>query len=131
MTIEEIKNAEYIPQPDKALFIKMIGNYISEEEREFFEKMAYKEEFECVASVDVIMDEDSNEEEIYILHQGIEEYEAGRGHEGNRVKKHVTGWNLSVFLQQDLFPLLGKHITILEWLRERNYKGINYNGSQD
>lgn len=127
---KEIFEEELWPE-DKALFASMKGQNSTSQEKEFFEKMEWKEKHENVATVDIILSEDTNDDELYIVRQGDAEYKAGRGHKGHRRPIAVDGWCLAVFLQQDLFPLLDRHVTVLEWLREHNFAGINYEGSLD
>ena len=47
---------------DEDLFTSMIGHYVSDKERTFFEKMRYKMEYEIAPSNDLIMFEEDNED---------------------------------------------------------------------
>ena len=102
---------------DEDLFTSMIGHYVSDKERTFFEKMRYKMEYEIDPSNDLIMFEEDNEDHIYILRCVYEEI----------IIVHVM--TLSEALNANLKELgfLKSDITLLEWLRGRDYEGIRYN----
>lgn len=59
---------------DKKLFDSMIGHYQSENEREFFEKQRYKQEYVMTSSNDLLLHEDNNQDGIYIVRCWYEEY---------------------------------------------------------
>lgn len=106
----------------------MIGHYVSDKERTFFEKMRYKMEYEIAPSNDLIMFEEDNEDHIYILRCVYEEIIIGHGIKGNYDEEfHVM--TLSEALNANLKELgfLKSDITLLEWLRGRDYEGIRYN----
>jgi hypothetical protein len=62
---------------DIALFDSMVGHYQSDNEREFFEKQRYKEEYVVTISNDLVLHEDNNEDKIYIVRCWFCEYVVG------------------------------------------------------
>lgn len=114
---------------DEALFSSMEGYYTTPEEENFFRNMQYKEEYEPALSNDLIVSEKDNDDQIYLVRVEYEEYLVGRGtDEENEV--HLM--SLSEALSQDLHELgLGRHLTLLQWLRLRNYKGVMYDHNYD
>ena len=120
---------EFFPVKDRELYNKMQGQFLSEEEQTFFDEMVCKELYDCpISTFDVIMHEDDNDEHLYIQKEYNSEYVVGRFFEnGKCVALDEHPLCLAELVDTDLFPLLGRHITVLEWLRARTYCGINYN----
>lgn len=113
---------------DEELFSSMEGHYISSNEKVFFEKMKYKMEYEIASSNDLIMFEEDNEDHIYIVRCVYEEIIVGHGIKDNYDEEfHVM--TLAEALNANLKNLgfLERDITLLEWLRERDYEGVRYN----
>ena len=123
-----IKN-ELWPE-DKALFDSMIGHYQSDNEREFFEKQRYKQENVITISNDLLLHEDNNEDKIYIVRCWFDEYVIG-GEGYKHGEEHYM--NLSEALNANLkeIGVLNRDITLFQWLRERDYKGVEYNHNFD
>lgn len=128
---------------DVKLFEEMKEHYTSKEERLFFEKMKLKMEYECAPSGDDIMIGRDNEDGMYICRLDQDEFVMGH-YTGEKVHVPAHGlWlehdshhyveyhamNLSEAMSHNLKDIIGKDITLLEWLRERNYYGIEYNGN--
>jgi hypothetical protein len=121
-------NNEYLPVEDRKLYEKMNGHFVSEKERMFFDEMICKELYDCPMSVfDVIMSESDNEERIFIQKEYNSEYVIGRFLDED---KYTVIDNrplcLSELISTDLFTLLNTHITVLEWLRKRDFAGVRY-----
>ncbi len=114
---------------DIALFRRMEGNYQSDREREFFEKLKYKEENVLTVSNDLLMSEYDNEDKIYIVREEYSEFVVGR--EDILEEQHYM--NLSETLSANLREtgLLDRDITLFQWLRERDYKGVMYDHNYD
>lgn len=113
---------------DFKLFANMEGHYISDNEKAFFEKMKFKMENEIAPSNDLIMFEEDNDEHIYIVRCIYDEFIVGHGTKSHYDEEyHVM--NLSEALNSNLKKLgfIDRDITLLEWLRERDYEGIRYN----
>ena len=64
--MENNKKTELVPK-DRKFFDRLGDAFASEEEKNFFEKMKYKLEFEPAMSNDLIMSEHDNEDGIYIV----------------------------------------------------------------
>lgn len=115
---------------DKKLFDSMIGHYQSENEREFFEKQRYKQEYVMTSSNDLLLHEDNNKDRIYIVRCWYEEYVVGgllykQGEEHFMTLKETLDANLKEI------GILDRDITLLQWLRERDYKGVEYDHNYD
>lgn len=111
---------------DQILFAQMEGHYQSENERIFFETMKYKEEYELATMNDLLMTEEDNDEDLYFIRIYADEYEIGIG----ATKNHFL--SLAEALAMPLSEI-GKttELTFGEWLKQRDYKGINYEGNVD
>lgn len=120
---------EELTAADRELFSKHIAPDVNIIEREFFEKMKEKEEGEFAPSADLIMSECDNDDEIYIIRYFFDEYKIGKGKPGNRHPENIYAYNLAEAINADLFSLLGRHVKLIDWLREINFKGINFNGN--
>lgn len=119
---------EQVPEIDRELFIKMKTDSITKNESIFFEKMEYKELYEYPISLfDVILSENDNEQGLYFVKCYCCEYLIGINNSTVMFELSCIPDSLSEALDTDLFPLLNKHITLLEWFRQRDYKGLNYN----
>jgi len=119
---------EHLPKEDKDLYEQMQGNCISDKEKEFFDEMICKEIYDHpVSTFDVFVHEDSNMERLYIQKQYICEYVIGRfKDDGSYEGMDYVPTCLAELMVTDLYPLLGRHISVLEWLREKNYECVRY-----
>ncbi len=115
---------------DAELFASMKDNYQSENEREFFEKMLYKQQWECSFSHDLLLSERDNEDEIYIVRCYFDEYIVGKN---GKAADEVYVQNLIDALNLNLkkIGVLDEDITLFQWLRRRDYAGINYDNDFD
>lgn len=115
---------------DKQLFTTMETNSISKEEYNFFQNMYYKETCEISLSNDLIMSEDDNTDNIYIVREIYEEYVIGYA---SHPEKEVHVMNLTEALNIKLsdIGLENNNMTLLQWLGSINYKGITYNHNYD
>ena len=105
----------------------MKTQFISENEKQFFEKMILKEIYEYpVSTFDVIMSEEDNDDGLYIVKCYDSEYVIGKN-DGNVAERlSFVPQSLKEALDIDLYPLIGVHKNLLHWLRARDYKGVNY-----
>ncbi len=115
---------------DAELFASMKDNYQSKNEREFFEKMLYKQQWECSFSRDFLLPWRDNEEGIYIIRCYFDEYIVGKY---EKATNEVYVQNLVDALNLNLreIGILDEDITLFEWLRRRDYAGINYDNDHD
>ena len=114
-----------LSQEDVQLFASMEGHYLSEEERVFFETMKYKEEYELAPMNDLLLVEADNEDNLYFIRIYAEEYEVGLG----ATKKHFQSLKEALETELSKIGMPAEYGTFGEWLRQRNYKGINYDGN--
>jgi hypothetical protein len=114
---------------DVLLFDEMLAKTLQPSERTFFEMMKQKEEGEFAPSADVIIDEHDNPTELYLIRYYYSEYKIGRGLPNHRCSEAIYNDTLADTLKADLLPLLGQHITLLEWLRENDFQWIDYFGN--
>ena len=122
----------YIPPIDEQLFAEMKGKYVSETERLFFEKMQEKEEQETTLSNDVILSEYENEDELYIVREISYKYILGKGKPENRKSEyHVNSLYDALHTNLKDICLIEENLTLIDWLRKRNYEGIQYDGNND
>ncbi len=113
-------------------FENAIQNASTPNEKEFFEKLRYKELNETAASNDILMNEADNEDGLYILRVGSDGIIIGRNISDpleSSTPEEFAGIFLA--LQQDISQFVGRNITLIEWLRERDFKGIKYNQNND
>ncbi len=120
---------EELAAEDVALFKRALPKAITSKEREFLEKMHDKETGEFAAEADRLMSEHDNTDELYIIRYYFTDYRIGRGLVGRRCSECIYLDSLAKALAADLHPLLGRHVTLLDWLRERDFQGINYQGN--
>ena len=119
-------------EEDILLFDRMIDNYVSENEKEFFETQKYKQEYVPTGMNDLVMHETSNPDHIYIVRVGFSEYIVGHGI-ANKYDEELHTMCLSEALDANLGKLgfINRDISLLDWLRERDYKGVEYNCNYD
>lgn len=114
---------------DAALFEKMAVQYQSEEERTFFKKLHFKEENVLTVSHDLILHEDNNEDGLYFVRCEYEEYIVGQTQVLE--EQHVMCLADALSLNLKEVGLLDKDMTFFDWLRKRNYKGVEYEHNYD
>ncbi len=115
---------------DNELFARMKDNYQSDNEREFFEKLLYKQQWEDSLSNDLLLSENDNDDEIYIVREYCSEYVVGRFGKGYG-EEHVMNLSEALNLNLKEIGALDEDITLFEWLRRRDYAGIDYNNDFD
>lgn len=113
-------------------FDSAIKNAVSPKEKEFFERLRYKVLNETAASNDVLLKDDENEDAIYIMRVGTDDIMIGH-HLTVPGKKHevIELAGVCFAMTYDLFDFLGYHITLQDWLRKRDYRGIRYDRNND
>jgi hypothetical protein len=114
-----------LSKEDVQLFAAMADHYQSEEERIFFETMKYKEEYELAPMHDLLLVEADNEDDLYFIRIYADEYEVGLG----ATKKHFQSLKEALEMRLSDIDMPAEFGTFGEWLRKRNYKGINYDGN--
>ena len=117
---------------DVSLFKHMEGKYISNEEKEFFERMKFKIESELAPANDLIMSNRNNDDGIYIVRCYDYEFRIGC-HVGEEYKEEIYAMDFHDALYVNLREcgFIDEDLTLLEWLRKRNYNGVEYNHNFD
>lgn len=116
---------------DRKMCELLIENPTSENEGIFFKEILKKETEEISVSGDLLMSESDNDIGIYILRENYDEYRVGVAKAGTEFPEiHLDGIGelLSLNLMQIGVP---DNISIMEWLRMIDYKGINYKANAD
>lgn len=122
----EIQN-ELWPE-DQELFEKMKDNYISDDEKKFFETLHERQETQLAVAGDFYMLPEDNEERIGLMRCEYEEWILYVLEN----KKQIHVMNLSECLNVKLLDLgIDKNISIFQWLRAINYKGVRYDYNMD
>ena len=117
---------------DARLFAFMKGKYQSVNEENFFKNMQYKQEYEVTALNDLIVSEYENDDEIYIVRMYYEEYVVGHGIDSDGAQEeHVMCLSDALSLNLKDLGFIDRDITLLQWLRERDYDVVNYERNYD
>lgn len=87
-------------------------------------------EEDVTISNDLLLHEDNNEDRIYIVRCWFDEYVIG-GESYKHGEEHYM--NLSEALNANLkeIGVLDRDITLFQWLRERDYEGVEYDHNFD
>ena len=117
---------------DANIFNEMEGKYVSKEEKEFFERMKFKIECEPAPANDLIMSNRNNEDGIYIVRCYDYEFRIGC-HVAEEYKEEFYAMDFHDALNVNLRScgFIEEDLSLLEWLRRRNYKGVEYNHNFD
>lgn len=126
------KNNHIVPQEDRDMFETMKGQYVSSNEENFFKNIQYKEECEITGLNDLLVSEYENNDEIYIVRQYYEEYLVGHGigNDGAQ-EEHVMTLSEALALNLKELGFIDRDITLLDWLRETDYRYVKYNRNYD
>lgn len=113
-------------EEDVKFFADMDGNYISQEEKKFFETLKYRQERDLTLCNDPLIGAQSNEDKIFLLRLYYDEYIIGHYYDYGKWNE-VHTMNLYEVLNVNLNDIgCGKKMTLMEWLRNNNYRYINY-----
>ena len=117
---------------DAKLFASMKEGSLTSNEANFFKIMQYKQEYEVTALNDLLVSEYENDDEIYLIRMNYDEYVIGHGIGTNGAEEvHVMNLSeaLAVYFKTEGF--LDRDITLWQWLREKDYKIVNYGRNYD
>ncbi len=113
-------------------FDAAIKGSVSKSEKEFFEKLRHKILHETAFSNDVLLKDDENDDAIYIMRVGTDDIMVGHNLTVNGSEHEAVELAGVCFaMSYDLYDFLGYHITLQEWLRKRDYRGIRYDRNND
>lgn len=121
--------ANKLVKEDAELFEFIKSHYQSENEKEFFEKLRYKQENVLTVANDLILSERNNDDGLYIVRCIFEEYIVGQ--EDVTKEQHVMCLYDALNLNLKATGLLDRDITLFQWLRERDYAGVEYDHNYD
>ncbi len=121
--------ANKLVKEDAELFEFMKSHYQSENEKEFFERLRYKQEYVLTVANDLILSERNNDDGLYIVRCIFEEYIVGQ--EDVTEEQHVMCLYDALNLNLKATGLLDRDITLFQWLRERDYAGVEYDHNYD
>lgn len=121
--------ANKLVKEDAELFEFIKSHYQSENEKEFFEKLRYKQENVLTVANDLILSERNNDDGLYIVRCIFEEYIVGQ--EDVTEEQHVMCLYDALNLNLKATGLLDRDITLFQWLRERDYAGVEYDHNYD
>ncbi len=114
---------------DEKLFAVMGEDYQSENEATIFRNLKHKQESEVALSNELLVSERENQDQVYLVRVEYDEYIVGVG---PSEKNEVHVMNLSEALTVNLEVLgLPRIMTLLEWLRTRDYEGVRYDRNYD
>lgn len=119
----------FVDTPEE--FENAIKNAKSDNERTFFESIMYKVVHEPAFSNDVLMHDKDNKDRIYILRVSDDFIIGMKDSNGMDAGSPSEYSGLFSFLATDMYPYLHHHITVGEWLRNRDYAGIRYDANND
>lgn len=78
------------------------------------------------------MNEKDNENGLFILRIGTDDIMVGKNLSSPEERSTPTEYaGIFTALCQDIYNYTGKHISLLEWLRERDFKGVRYDANND
>lgn len=117
---------------DIELFESMEGNYVSENERFFFESLKDREENIFTCAGEMFLFEEDTDDLLYFVRFDFDEFKLGHGTIGN-YSPELYVQCLADALNANLKQLgyIDRDITFLQWLRERDYNCIRYNNNWD
>lgn len=129
--MEDFKPNKLWPE-DAALFAKMLHEAKTPNEKQFFEKMQYKQEYEYTSAHDAVFLESSNNDGMYMIRVDYDEYLLGKM-SGNTVAKSYHFQSLSAVLNSNLkdLGLISGNVTLFDWLRTRDYNNVVYDKDYD
>lgn len=123
--ITEVENL--LLEEDAEFFAKNEHNYSSAEEEEFFERMYVKIQTELAPCKELVLSENQNSDEIYILRDQYCEFIIGQGTgKARKDEMHTMSFVEAMTLNLKQQGFMNKDITLQEWLRLRNYEGVMY-----
>ena len=118
---------DQISQREVDFIDKRIAEARTNEERYFLERIKAKETGEFAPSADLLVSERDNADELFLVRYYFTEYKI----DSMRASCGSSIYCISFedLMKEDLCPLLGRHVTIVEWLREQKFACVGYYGN--
>lgn len=112
---------------DEALFAAFDENYVSPAERVFFETLRMKMFTELAPCKELLISENANDDQVYLLRDQYDEFILGQGKESDRKDElHLFGLFAVLSVNMKDAGFLDEDITLLEWLRKEDYGCLMY-----
>lgn len=114
-------------EEDTQLFSEIDHNYVSENEKLFFETLREKMLTELAPCKELLISEHNNADQVYLIRDQYDEFILGQGIGENRkpeVHKMKLYDILHVNMKENGFLL--SDISFWEWLRSIDYEGVMY-----
>lgn len=116
---------------DTKLFESMKNNYQSVNEKAFYSYLHNVEQWDFSMAGELLLHECDNEDYLYIMRVGFDEYEVGQVKPDSSESQHVQGLAVALALNLKNCGFLGESISLSEWLKRRDYRGIRYDQNRD
>lgn len=117
---------------DKELIEGILSTTESANERLFFETLRFRQENVFTAANDLLLSERDNEDQIYLVRIYFDEYEIGHcSQEGYDAEYHAMNLSEAMAVNLSHLGYIDRDMTLLDWLRARDYKGIRYDRNFD
>ncbi len=115
-------------EEDDCLFKELDNNYISENEKVFFETLREKMLTELAPCKELLISEQNNADQVYLIREQYDEFILGQGIGVNR-KTEVHKMKLYDILHVNMKEngYLSDNIMFWDWLRRIDYVGVMYN----
>jgi len=114
-------------EEDDRLFVELDNNYISYNEKVFFETLREKMLTELAPCKELLISEQNNADQVYLIRDQYDEFILGQGIGENR-KTEVHKMKLYDILHVNMNEngYLSENISFWEWLRRIDYEGVMY-----
>lgn len=114
-------------EEDDRLFVELDNNYISDNEKVFFETLREKMLTELAPCKELLISEQNNADQVYLIRDQYDEFVLGQGIGENR-KMEVHKMKLYDILHVNMKEngYLPENISFWEWLRRIDYVGVMY-----
>lgn len=122
----------HVAEVDEQYLSQMKNSFVSDKEKEFFDTMDYKMHNEPAWANDLILHETNNPDGLYLIRVYDSEFIIGR-HVGDVFAEEVHTMSFSEAMNINLkgSGLLNWDDSLLEWLRQHNYAGVEYDHNFD
>lgn len=118
---------DQISQREVDFIDKCIADAQTNEECYFLERIKAKEMGEFAPSADLLVSERDNADQLFLVRYYFTEYKI----DSMSARRGSSIYSISFedLMNEDLCPLLCRHMTVLEWLREQKFACVGYYGN--
>lgn len=118
---------DQISQREVDFIDKCIADAQTNEERYFLERIKAKEMGEFAPSADLLVSERDNADQLFLVRYYFTEYKIDSM--SARSGSSIYCISFEDLMKEDLGQLLGRRVTILDWLREQKFACVGYYGN--